>query len=106
MCPKPRFYAGTDVLRRSPCSLNFPNLCDNIDKKQVYKNLIRKCCQFHGDSVLLTPDYYMLAPTFAMQSKFLKFMYFFQKLVSEIRKLLFASGDPLTRGFSHGFQWR
>src|SRR6218665_2030838 len=35
-------YAGADVLLRSQCSLNFPNLCDNF-KKLVSK--IRKCRQ-------------------------------------------------------------
>ena len=28
-------YAGADVLPRSPCILNFQNLCDNFVKKLV-----------------------------------------------------------------------
>jgi len=26
-------YADVDMLKRSPCSLNFPNFCDNLKKK-------------------------------------------------------------------------
>src|SRR6218665_548534 len=39
-------------LRRSPCSINFPNLCDNFVKKLVSE--IRKCHQLQGDFVPLT----------------------------------------------------
>jgi len=32
MCPIPWLYAGADVLPRTPCSLNFPNLCDSFKR--------------------------------------------------------------------------
>src|SRR6218665_3047487 len=40
---------------RSPCSLNFPNLCDNFVKILVSE--IRKCHQLQGDFVPLTPNH-------------------------------------------------
>src|SRR6218665_3011762 len=43
----PHYYA--DVLPRSPCSLIFPNLCDNFVKKLVYE--IRKCRQLQGPNL-------------------------------------------------------
>src|SRR6218665_1808849 len=51
-----RGLAHIDTLFRSPCSLNFPNLCDNIVKILVSE--IRKC---HQLQVPLTPDQ-MLCP--------------------------------------------
>jgi len=38
-------YAGTDVLSRSLCCLNFQNLCDNFVQKSVSE--IRKFRQLH-----------------------------------------------------------
>jgi len=41
-------YACIDTLSCSPCSLNFPNLCDNFVKKFVFQ--IRKCRPLQGPS--------------------------------------------------------
>src|SRR6218665_3908471 len=49
-CVPPRI----DTLLRSPCSLNFPNLCNNCVKILVFK--IRKCHQLQGGFVPLTSD--------------------------------------------------
>jgi len=43
---------GADVLPRSPCSPNIPNLCDSFVKKLVSE--IRKCRQLQRDEVSLT----------------------------------------------------
>src|SRR6218665_2645143 len=51
-CPTP--YTRIDMLLRSPCSLNFPNLYDNFVKILVSE--IRKCHQLPRDFVPLTPD--------------------------------------------------
>src|SRR6218665_3782026 len=50
----PTPYARIVTLLRSPCSLNFPNLCDNFVKKLVSE--IRKWHQLQGGFVPLTPD--------------------------------------------------
>src|SRR6218665_2159697 len=52
LCPTP--YARICMLFRSPCSLNFPHLCDNFVKILVSE--IRKCHQLQRDFVPLTPN--------------------------------------------------
>src|SRR6218665_847502 len=49
-CPTP--YARIHTLLCSPCSLNFPNLCDNFVKILVFE--IRKFHQLQRDEVPLT----------------------------------------------------
>jgi len=53
-------YAGIDMLTHSPCSLNIPNLCDNLVSE------IRKCRRRQRDLSLWLPDHYMLVQTLAM----------------------------------------
>src|SRR6218665_1949077 len=53
-CAPPLMLHKLCTLFRSPCSLNFPHLCDNFVKILVSE--IRKCHQLLGDFVPLTPN--------------------------------------------------
>src|SRR6218665_3717459 len=53
-CDDSSNYLLIDMLIRSPCSLNFSNLCDNFVNKLLVSE-IRKCRQLQGDFVPLTP---------------------------------------------------
>jgi len=57
----PPLYAGANVLSRSPCSLNFSNLCDNFVEKLISE--LRKCRQLTSDQVVSPCTQWGLAPS-------------------------------------------
>src|SRR6218665_2254466 len=50
----PTPYARIETLSGTPCSLNFPNLCDNFVKTLVSE--IRKCHQLQREFLPPTPN--------------------------------------------------